>query len=141
MDASLWYTDSSVECAFFELITKSFGTFINANECTTKNLTMDVARLIVRTNIHKVVYECIETNVNVERFSIRILEDSYDPRGIMISQNNSNVGRDVKELLRNMFVYLGLNMAYTSVGVGGVMNGVMESSHFTLLVHFSTKMK
>ena len=103
MGASLWYTDSCVECAFFELITKSFGTFINANECTTKNLTMDVTSLMVRANIHKVVDECIEIDVNVERFSIRILEDSYDPRGIMISQNNSNVGRDVKELLRNMF--------------------------------------
>ncbi|PNY07747.1 hypothetical protein L195_g004251 [Trifolium pratense] len=78
---------------FFALIVKLWGSFINADDGTTKKITMDVARLMIRTSCQQVVDEFIDVLVNGEVYHLRVLEDSYGPMGILISQDHGHEER------------------------------------------------
>jgi hypothetical protein len=79
---------------FFTQVVKPWGTFINADEGTTKKITMDVARIMIRTTCQLVVDEFTDVKINGKIFHLRILEDSYGPMRILIPQNKNSNGRD-----------------------------------------------
>ncbi|GAU48536.1 hypothetical protein TSUD_282880 [Trifolium subterraneum] len=80
---------------FFTLISQQFGIFLNADDTTSKNLTMDVARILIRTSSLKAVDEFLNVKVNGELFQIRIIEDSYGPMRIAVPSTGTKEGRDV----------------------------------------------
>ncbi|GAU24569.1 hypothetical protein TSUD_149100 [Trifolium subterraneum] len=80
--------------SFFTMISKSWGSFINADDVTTKKLSLDVARILIRTSGQRVVDEFIDVKVNNQFFHIRVIEDSYGPMRIMIPQAHRQEGRD-----------------------------------------------
>jgi hypothetical protein len=80
---------------FFKQVTKPWGIFMKSDNVTSKKLTMDVARVLIRTSCQKPVDEFIDVKVNGEIFHLRVLEDSYGPMRLMISQSNGNDGRDL----------------------------------------------
>ncbi|GAU25112.1 hypothetical protein TSUD_274010 [Trifolium subterraneum] len=80
---------------FFGQVTKPWGTFLNTDDVTNKKLSMDVARILIRTSCQKVVDEFCDVIINGEVFHIRILEDSYGPMRIAVSQTQAHEGRVV----------------------------------------------
>jgi hypothetical protein len=82
---------------FFTQVVKPWGTFINADDGTKKNTTMDVARLMIRTSCQQVVDEFIDVKINGKIYHLRVLEDSYGLMRIMIPQNKNLDGRDIEE--------------------------------------------
>ncbi|GAU49604.1 hypothetical protein TSUD_407690 [Trifolium subterraneum] len=74
-----WHAD------FFSKITNKYGTFVNEDTGTLKVLTMDVARIMIRTVELKVIDECVEMDINNETFQLRIIEDSYGPMRLMVA--------------------------------------------------------
>ncbi|MCI01860.1 hypothetical protein A2U01_0022889, partial [Trifolium medium] len=68
----------------FTLITSSIGTFLNADDCTSKKINMDVARLMIRTKGLNVVEEFCEVIINGDTFPVRIIEDSNGPMRIAL---------------------------------------------------------
>jgi hypothetical protein len=81
---------------FFARISKPWGSFLNTDDVTNKKLTMDVARILIRTSCQKVVDEFIDVVINGEYFHLRILEDSYGPMRIMVSKPQEQDGRVVE---------------------------------------------
>jgi hypothetical protein len=79
---------------FFAQVTRPWGCFLNADDVTSKKLTMDAARLLIRTSYQKLVDEFIDVKINGEIFHLRVLEDSYGPMRIVISQPKNPDGRD-----------------------------------------------
>ncbi|PNX87622.1 hypothetical protein L195_g043715, partial [Trifolium pratense] len=79
---------------FFQLISKPWGHYINADDGTNKKISMDVARLLIRTSGQRVVDEFLDVKIDGEVFHIRIIEDSYGPMRIMVQQSNRREGRD-----------------------------------------------
>ncbi|MCH82646.1 hypothetical protein A2U01_0003457, partial [Trifolium medium] len=79
---------------FFALISKPFGTFLNADDSTSKKLTMDVARILIRTPGLKAVDDFLSVEVNDEIFQLRIIEDSHGPMRIAVSSKGIKEGRD-----------------------------------------------
>jgi hypothetical protein len=67
---------------FFEQVTKPWGTFMNSDEVTSKKLSMDVARVMIRSSCQIVVDEFFDVKINGEIFHLRVLEDSYGPMRI-----------------------------------------------------------
>jgi hypothetical protein len=53
---------------FFAQITKPWGTFMHADDVTSKKLSMDVARLLIRTSCQKAVDKFVNVQVNGEIF-------------------------------------------------------------------------
>ncbi|MCH95181.1 DUF4283 domain protein, partial [Trifolium medium] len=82
---------------FFALVSKPWGFFMNTDDATSKNLTMDVARILIRTSCQKVVDEFIDVKINAEIFHLRVVEDSYGPMRLMIPQPQGQNGRVVSE--------------------------------------------
>jgi hypothetical protein len=80
---------------FFEQITRPWGSYLNADDVTSKKLTMDVARLLIRSSCQKVVDEFFDVKINDEIFHLRALEDSYGPMRIMITQSKEQDGRKI----------------------------------------------
>jgi hypothetical protein len=80
--------------SFFAQFVKPWGTYINADDGTTKKFTMDVARLMIRTSCQIVVDEFVDVKINGEIFHIRVLEDSYGPMQIMIPPSKGPEIRD-----------------------------------------------
>jgi hypothetical protein len=78
---------------FFVQLTRPWGSYLNADDVTNKKLTMDAARLLIRTSYQKPVDEFIDVNINGELFHLRVLEDSYGPMRIMIPQSKGTDGR------------------------------------------------
>ncbi|GAU10584.1 hypothetical protein TSUD_419600, partial [Trifolium subterraneum] len=76
-------------------VTKPWGTFLNTDDVTNKKLSMDVARILIRTLCQKVVDEFCDVIINGDVFHIRILEDSYGPMRIAVSQTQAHEGRVV----------------------------------------------
>jgi hypothetical protein len=70
--------------AFFAKLTKPRGVFLNSDDGTNKKMTMDVARIMIRTSCQYVVDEFIDVNINDVVFHLRVIEDSYGPMRIMI---------------------------------------------------------
>jgi hypothetical protein len=54
---------------------------------------MDAARLLIRTSCQKAVDEFIDVKINGEIFHLRVLEDSYGPMRIVITQPKGTDGR------------------------------------------------
>jgi hypothetical protein len=79
---------------FFTKLAKSWGEFLNSDESTTKRITMDVARLLIRTSCQQHVDEVVEVMVNGEIFRLRVLEDSNGPMRIILPQNNIDHDRN-----------------------------------------------
>ncbi|MCI48242.1 hypothetical protein A2U01_0069485, partial [Trifolium medium] len=69
-------------------VVKPWGSFINADDGTMKKITMDVARLMIRTSCQQVVDEFIDVMVNGETYHLCVLEDSYGPMRILIPQDH-----------------------------------------------------
>ncbi|GAU23839.1 hypothetical protein TSUD_380010 [Trifolium subterraneum] len=78
---------------FFAQISKPWGCFMNADDTTSKKLSMDVARLLIRTSCHKPVDEFIDVKINGELFHLRVVEDSYGPMRLMVPQTQGQNGR------------------------------------------------
>jgi hypothetical protein len=79
---------------FFDQVVKPWGKFIHADDGTSKKITMDVARILIRTSCQKVVDEFIDVKINGKIFHLRVLEDSYGPMRILIPLNKNSNGRD-----------------------------------------------
>jgi Ran GTPase-activating protein (RanGAP) involved in mRNA processing and transport len=79
---------------FFTQLVKPWGEFMNSDVGTTKKLTMDVARISIRTSCQQPVDEFFDVLVNGETFRLRILEDLYGPMRIIILEINDTNGRD-----------------------------------------------
>ncbi|MCH85843.1 hypothetical protein A2U01_0006695, partial [Trifolium medium] len=79
---------------FFARVTKPWGSFINADDVTMKKISMDVARLLIRTSCQRVVDEFFDVKVNGEIFHLRVIEDSYGPMRIMLPNSKGTNGRD-----------------------------------------------
>ncbi|GAU51106.1 hypothetical protein TSUD_141480 [Trifolium subterraneum] len=79
---------------FFAKVVKPWDTFINSDDGTMKKITMDVARIMIRTSCHQVVDEFIDVRVNDLFFHLRVLEDSYGPMRILMAHNKGPDGRD-----------------------------------------------
>ncbi|MCI33073.1 DUF4283 domain protein, partial [Trifolium medium] len=73
---------------FFAQVVKPWGSFINADDGTMKRITMDLARLMIRTSCQQVVDEFIDVMVNGENYHLHVLEDSYGPMRILIPQDH-----------------------------------------------------
>jgi hypothetical protein len=67
---------------------------MKSDDVTSKKLSMDVARLLIRTSCQNPVDEFIDVKVNGVIFHLRILEDSYGPMRIMLPQSKGTDGRD-----------------------------------------------
>ncbi|GAU42391.1 hypothetical protein TSUD_296890 [Trifolium subterraneum] len=80
--------------SFFTQLVKPWGSFINKDEGALKKITMDVARLMIRTSCQKITDEFVDVKVNGDIYHLCVLEDSYGPMRIMIPQKNGNEGRD-----------------------------------------------
>ncbi|PNX93753.1 hypothetical protein L195_g016912 [Trifolium pratense] len=78
---------------FFTQVTKPWGTFMNSDDATNKKLTMDVARILIRTSCQQVVDEFFDVKINGEIFHLRIIEDSYGPMRISLPQVQAQDGR------------------------------------------------
>ncbi|MCH79650.1 DUF4283 domain protein [Trifolium medium] len=72
--------------SFFDQVSKQWGFFLNADDTTGKKLSIDVARILIYTSCQKVVDEFIDVKINCEIFHLRVLEDSYGPMRLMVSQ-------------------------------------------------------
>ncbi|GAU32253.1 hypothetical protein TSUD_53800 [Trifolium subterraneum] len=79
---------------FFTLLSQPFGTFLNLDESTSKKLTMDVARIMVRMPGFKAVDEFITVKINHEFFQLRIIENSHGPMCIVVPSKGTEQGRD-----------------------------------------------
>jgi hypothetical protein len=79
---------------FFNQLTKPWGTFMHSDEVTRKKATMDVARVLIRTSCQKVIDEFCDVHINGNFFHLRVLEDSYGPMRIMVTQEKGHDGRD-----------------------------------------------
>jgi hypothetical protein len=75
-------------------LVKPWGEYLNSDDSTTKRITMDVARLLIRTSYQQHVDEFVDVMVNGEIFRLRVLEDSHGPMRIIFSQNNVGHDRD-----------------------------------------------
>ncbi|MCI00190.1 DUF4283 domain protein, partial [Trifolium medium] len=78
---------------FFAMVTKPWGFFMNADDVTCKKLTMDVARILIRTSCQKAVDEFIDVKVDGEIFHLRVIEDSYGPMRLMLPMSQDHDGR------------------------------------------------
>jgi hypothetical protein len=78
---------------FFAQVSRPWGCFLNADDVTSKKLTMDAARLLIRTSCQKFVDEFINIKINDEIFHLRVIEDSYGPMRIVIPQPKGTDGR------------------------------------------------
>jgi hypothetical protein len=78
---------------FFTKITKPWGIFMHSDDVTNKKVTMDVARLLIRTSSQKAIDEFIDVQINGEFFHLRVLEDSYGPMRVMVTQDKGHDGR------------------------------------------------
>ncbi|XP_045802504.1 uncharacterized protein LOC123896113 [Trifolium pratense] len=79
---------------FFSLIAKQYGIFLNADDTTSKKLSMDVARILIRTPGLKAIDDFISVKVDDELFQIRLIEDSHGPMRIAVPLKGSKEGRD-----------------------------------------------
>jgi hypothetical protein len=79
---------------FFSQLVKPWGEFLNSDDSTTKRITMDVARLLIRTSCQQHVDEFVDVRVNGEIFRLRVLEDSNGPMRIILPQPNVVHDRD-----------------------------------------------
>jgi hypothetical protein len=76
---------------FFTQLLKPWGVYMRCDDGTSRKITMDVARLLIRTSCQKPVDEFLDVSVNGEIFHLRVVEDSYGPMRIIDPQtNNSN---------------------------------------------------
>ncbi|GAU33402.1 hypothetical protein TSUD_20950 [Trifolium subterraneum] len=82
---------------FFTMLSKPFGTFLNADDSTSKKLTMDVARLMLRTSGLKPVDELLNVKINDDWFQLRVIEDSYGPMRIVVPSKENKEGRDAAD--------------------------------------------
>ncbi|PNX58851.1 hypothetical protein L195_g051122, partial [Trifolium pratense] len=79
---------------FFSLLAKQYGIYLNADDTTSKKLSMDVARILIRTPGLKAVDDFISVKVDDELFQIRLIEDSHGPMRIAVPLTGSKEGRD-----------------------------------------------
>ncbi|KAK2369434.1 hypothetical protein QL285_082569 [Trifolium repens] len=79
--------------AFFIQVARPWGTFLNVDDVTNKKITMDVARILVRTSCQKAVDEFIDVIINGELFHLRVIEDSFGPMRILSSKSQNQDGR------------------------------------------------
>jgi hypothetical protein len=79
---------------FFAQLVKPWGVFLNSDDGTSKKITMDVARLLIRTSCQNPVNEFFDVMVNGEIFRLRVLEDSYGPMRIIVPHTNNTHGGD-----------------------------------------------
>jgi hypothetical protein len=79
--------------AFFIQVARPWGTFLNVDDVTNKKITMDVARILVRTSCHKAVDEFIDVLIDGELFHLRVIEDSFGPMRILTSKPQNQDGR------------------------------------------------
>jgi hypothetical protein len=79
---------------FFAQLVKPWGVFLNSDDGTSKKITMDVARLLIRTSCQNPVNEFFDVLVNGEIFRLRVLEDSYGPMRIIVPHTNNTHGGD-----------------------------------------------
>jgi hypothetical protein len=85
--AHAWHND------FFTQITKPWGSFMHADNVTSKKISMDVARILIRSFCQIVIDEFVDVQVNDEIFHLRVLEDSYEPMRVMVEQDKVQDGR------------------------------------------------
>jgi hypothetical protein len=78
---------------FFAQLTKPWGSFMHADNTTSKKITLDVARILIRTSCQIVIDEFVDVQVNGEIFHLRVLEDSYGPMRVMVEQEKIQNGR------------------------------------------------
>jgi hypothetical protein len=78
---------------FFSQVAKPWGILLNTDDATSKKISMDVARLLIRTSSQRVVDEFFDVNINGVLFHLRALEDSYGPMRIMVPQPQVLDGR------------------------------------------------
>jgi hypothetical protein len=79
---------------FFSQLVKPWGVFFNSDDSTAKRITVDVARLLIRTSCQQPVDEFDDVMVNGEIFRLRGLEDSNGPMSIVFPQNIDAKDRD-----------------------------------------------
>jgi hypothetical protein len=77
---------------FFSQISKLWGFFVNVDDATMEKLSMDVARIMIRTSCQQVIDEFIDVKVNDDFYHLRVLEDSYGPMCIIIPQTIGKEG-------------------------------------------------
>jgi hypothetical protein len=78
---------------FFAQVSKPWGTFMNTDDVTSKKLSMDVARVMIRSSCQIVVDEFLDVKINGDIFRIRVLEDSYGPMRIPLPQGHRKAGK------------------------------------------------
>ncbi|GAU42921.1 hypothetical protein TSUD_283440 [Trifolium subterraneum] len=83
--------------SFFAQVSKPWGTLMNEDDVTNKKLSMDVARLLIRTSCQKPVDEFIDVKINNKVFHLRVIEDSYGPMRLMVQQTQGQNGREISE--------------------------------------------
>ncbi|CAJ2637223.1 unnamed protein product [Trifolium pratense] len=69
------------------------------HDVTSKKLTMDVARILIRTSCQKPVDEFFDVKVNGEIFHMRLIEDSNGPMRLNLPQPQGKDGRDSVRVL------------------------------------------
>jgi hypothetical protein len=74
---------------FFVQVTKPWGIFMNTDDVTSKKLSMDVARVMIRSSCQIVVDEFLDVKINGDIFHVRVLEDSYGPMRIPLPQKKA----------------------------------------------------
>ncbi|MCH88398.1 hypothetical protein A2U01_0009283 [Trifolium medium] len=69
-------------------------TSLDLDDATSKRLSMDVARILIRTTGQPAVDEYFDIMINGEKFHLRAIEDSYGPMRLMVAQSQVMDGRD-----------------------------------------------
>jgi hypothetical protein len=82
---------------FFAKVSKPWGIFMNTDEVTSKKLSLDVARLLIRTSCQFAVNEFLDVKINGEVFHLRIIEDSYGPMRILMPHTLSKATKENSE--------------------------------------------
>jgi hypothetical protein len=83
---------------FFVQLVKPWGEFMRSDDGTTKKLTMDVARILIRTSCQQTVDEFFDVLVNGVKFHLRVVEDAYGPMRIILPLSSTPNGRDLNDI-------------------------------------------
>lgn len=75
----IWNSMSIMEILFFEFISKQFRKYICCYGDTRNQFRMDVARILVRSNILMVVNETLKVEIDDIVYPIKIVEETYGP--------------------------------------------------------------
>lgn len=82
---------------FFERLVITMGTYVSLDDRTINKLSLDVARILIRTKHLDLFHRVIPTKINGEVYAIKILEDWYGPTWWPVTTFKTSVGSEIED--------------------------------------------